>query len=135
MGIEELDRQDAADREAVFATYKAEFGSKSHTAQVIAAINKKAQIAKIREDAADREAVFAQYQAEFGTKSKTHHVIEELDRQDAADREAVFAQYQVEFGTKSHTMQAIHAARLISEQSAWEGDTANRSTLFVTVCS
>merc|ERR1711904_545506 len=108
---------DAADREAVFATYKAEFGSKSHTAQVIAVINKKAPIAKIREDFVDREAVFASYAQEFGTKSKTHRMIEELDKQDAADREAVFAQYQVEFGTKSHTMQAIHAARLISEQT------------------
>merc|ERR1711881_630259 len=105
--IEELDKQDAADREAVFATYKAEFGSKSHTAQVIAAINKKAQIAKIREDFIDREAVFASYAQEFGTKSKTHHVIEELDEQDAMDREAVFAQYKAEFGTKSKTSGVI----------------------------
>merc|ERR1712093_703376 len=109
-----MEQLDDIEIEAVFATYKAEFGSKSRTAEVIAAINKKAQIAKIREDLIDREAVFASYAQEFGTKSKTHRMIEELDKQDAADREAVFAQYQVEFGTKSHTMQAIHAARLIS---------------------
>merc|ERR1719247_955134 len=117
-----MEQLDEIERQAVFATYKAEFGSKSHTAQVIAAINKKAQIAKIREDFIDREAVFASYAQEFGTKSKTHRMIEELDKQDAAHREAVFAQYQAEFGTKSKTR------RMIEELD--KQDAADREAVF-----
>eukprot|EP00656_Telonema_subtile_P054794 TRINITY_DN826_c0_g1_i28.p2 TRINITY_DN826_c0_g1~~TRINITY_DN826_c0_g1_i28.p2 ORF type:complete len:141 (-),score=62.31 TRINITY_DN826_c0_g1_i28:263-685(-) len=134
------------DREAVFATYAVEFGTKSKTMQVIEQLNKADELDReavfasqeqeealdreavfaSQEDELDREAVFASYEAvfasyaaEFGTKSrvieqqenKTGHVIELENKKDAIvkrredmiDREAVFATYAVEFGTKSKT--------------------------------
>ena len=58
---------DAVDREAVFAQYQAEFGTKSKARHVIEELD--------NQDAADRDAVFATYKAEFGTKSHTAEVI------------------------------------------------------------
>eukprot|EP00656_Telonema_subtile_P054786 TRINITY_DN826_c0_g1_i1.p2 TRINITY_DN826_c0_g1~~TRINITY_DN826_c0_g1_i1.p2 ORF type:complete len:149 (-),score=67.08 TRINITY_DN826_c0_g1_i1:240-686(-) len=95
------------DREAVFATYAVEFGTKSKTMQVIEQLNKADQE---QEEALDREAVFAS----FGTKSKTARVIEQQEQEDELDREAVFASYEAvfasyaaEFGTKSQTARVI----------------------------
>merc|ERR1712070_1135125 len=84
-------REDLIEREAVFASYAQEFGTKSQTRRVIEELDE--------QDAADREAVFAQYKAEFGTKSKTSGVIAEINRKaqvaeiidDFVEREAVFA--------------------------------------------
>merc|ERR1712070_516442 len=58
---------DFIEREAVFASYAQEFGTKSQTRRVIEGFDE--------QDAADREAVFAQYKAEFGTKSHTMQTI------------------------------------------------------------